>query len=111
MIVLTDGLRARIRQPETPQLRMASPRPSRMAVVPVVGPQGPPGAPGGAVLAYRQTVPAATWIIQHDLGRKPPAVLLPDDSAGQPVWTDVTYPDDNTVTIEWPTAVSGWAYL
>lgn len=93
-----------------PTLRMRPPDPPGRFVVPIRGPQGPPGAPGGTY-SHHQTTPAATWAVTHNLGRKPAVLLLPDDSPTQPVWTDVTYLDDNTLIIEWPAAVSGWAHF
>ena len=77
------------------------------------GPAGPPGPPGppGETYAHRQDVPAATWSVSHTLGGCPDVVLLLDDAPAERVFTDVSYPDDHTVTIEWPTAVAGWAYL
>jgi hypothetical protein len=74
------------------------------------GPPGPPGPPG-VVVSYHQATPAATWSITHGLGGRPDTVLILDESPAERVYTDVTYPDDQTVVIEWPTAVSGWAYI
>lgn len=72
------------------------------------GPQGPPGA---SVPPLHQTAPAATWTITHNLGFKPGVQLFTDDDGDQQVYTDVSYPDDNTVVIEWPSPTTGWAYV
>lgn len=76
-------------------------------VVPVVGPAGPPGSS----YSHQQTIPAATWTVQHNLHRKPAVVLFLDENPAEPVYTDVTYPDADTVVIEWPTAVAGWVEI
>lgn len=47
---------------------------------PARGPAGPPGPPGsgGGIGEYvhTQTVPAAVWTVEHDLGRRPAAVTV-----------------------------------
>jgi hypothetical protein len=42
----------------------------------VQGPPGPPGPPGGAFFVHVQNSPSATWIINHNLGRRPGVSLL-----------------------------------
>ena len=110
MTTLAPGTQVRIRPPAVPTLQMRPPDPSRV-VLPVIGPQGPPGPPGGAPYTHVQAVPAATWTIQHNLGRRPLPTLLPNDSNGRPVWADLIYPDDNTLVVEWPAPTAGTAYL
>jgi hypothetical protein len=68
---------------------------------------------GGAVapIKFHQAVPAATWTVLHDRNTKPPVLLITDSDGDQTVFTDVTYPDDSTIVIEWPSAESGWAYV
>lgn len=81
------------------------------------GPQGPPGPAGtgggssGAGFTYRQASAAATWIVAHNLNRWPDVVLLLDSDPLNRVWTDVHYIDGNTVSIEFPSPVTGWAYI
>ena len=59
-----------------------------------------------------QTTPAASWVIPHQLGTYPDVVLLPDSSGpGERVYTDVVYLDGDTLTVDWPSAESGRAYL
>jgi len=77
---------------------------------PVVDPAGG----GGSTYQpqqYHQTSPAATWTISHVLGGAPGVVLILDSAPNEQVYTDIKYPDDHTVVVEWPTAVSGWAYI
>lgn len=63
------------------------------------GPQGPPGPrgpAGGETLTFEQLTPAATWIIQHNLGRAP---LIDLYIAGELAEADVIASDANTTTI------------
>lgn len=69
------------------------------------------GPAGGASMKWRQDVPAATWTIVHNFDSRPAVVLVLDDDPTEPVHTDVSYPDGNTVVIEWPSPVTGWAEL
>lgn len=77
------------------------------------GPQGPAGPTGPAapVYVFRQATPAATWTIVHMLGRKPPVVVVLDTAPTVAVFTDVVYPDLDTIVLEFPTAESGYAHL
>lgn len=78
----------------------------------IKGDPGPPGSPGAAGVGYvhEQVVPAATWTVQHNLNGKPAMVLFVNPDLSAPVYTTVSYPDLNTVVVEWPSAESGWAY-
>lgn len=71
------------------------------------GPQGPPGASGGGYV-HNQTEPAATWTVTHNLSKYPAVVILVSDA---PVFTDVTYPDLNTVSIQFPEPTVGIASM
>lgn len=82
----------------------------------VAGPEGPEGPPGpgsgtSAHFTYHQVDAAASWMVTHNLGRKPPVALFLDSDPDTVVHTDVYYPDLNTVLIEWPSPESGWVYL
>lgn len=68
------------------------------------GPEGPPFTP----LVYTQTTPASAWPIVHNLGRTPGVTLIVD---GRVQYTDVSYPDLNTVLITWPGPTAGRAEL
>lgn len=73
------------------------------------GPAGPPGVSGDA-FAYVQSVPAATWIIAHNLHRRPPVVVLLDgDTVAS--FPDVSYPDLDTVSIQFPSPCTGIAEM
>lgn len=58
---------------------------------------------------HLQPTPAATWTITHNLGAKPDFRLFTDADLTRPVFTDITYPDDNTAVVTWPSAESGRA--
>lgn len=77
----------------------------------VPGPPGPPGPPA-APSVYIQISPAATWTIQHTLPwARPEVSLFLDEAPDQEVFTDVSYPDSNTIVIELPEPATGTAYL
>lgn len=74
------------------------------------GPVGPAGA-SGSHLEYIQSAAAATWTWVHNLGTRPAVTLFLSGAPSELVYTDVSYPDLNTVVIEWPSAESGKAYI
>lgn len=87
-----------------------------IATTPVVsgprGPVGPAGPPGvGASFSHHQIGPAATWIITHNLGIYPTPVILLDDAPDEPVLTDITYNDSDSVTLTFPQPVTGWVHI
>lgn len=75
------------------------------------GPQGAAGAAGGVPYKHTQTTPASTWTVIHNLGRKSPVTVFITPNLTEPVFTDITYPDLNTVVIAWPSPQSGEAYI
>lgn len=85
------------------------PEPGGPTVVAVVsaGPAGERGPAGG--FTHTQTTPAATWIIDHQLGRYPASVLVVVD--GEQVDTDVAFPDIGTISIVFATPQSGRAEI
>jgi hypothetical protein len=76
-----------------------------------VGVQGPPGADGppGAAYVYQQVTPSASWLVDHQLGYFPNVTTV--DTTDRMVQGDVTYVDQNTLTIDFSAAFSGKAYL
>ena len=74
------------------------------------GPPGPPGPAGSAPYEHHQIAAAASWTVVHNLGYRPNVWLFIDSAPDELVHTDVTYIDDNTVYVEWPSPESGWAY-
>lgn len=58
---------------------------------------------------HTQNSPSNTWSIVHDLGGKPSVTVV--DSAKSVVVGDVTYVDNENITVEFTGAFSGYAYL
>lgn len=78
----------------------------------VVGPRGPQGPAGdGAIHSHHQETPSASWIINHNLGRKKEPLVLLDSDPTIPVFTDVQITDADTLTLSFPTPVTGWAHI
>jgi len=104
--------------PSAPSVVVAPPA-SGVVVVPVqgpagpagdqgdTGPQGPAGAPGGSALVFTQASPAATWIVNHNLHRKPQVSLF--DVAATVVHADITHGSDDQTTITFAVPAVGSA--
>lgn len=73
-----------------------------------VGPQGPAGLDTG-FFRHNQSAPAATWVVEHNLGYYPSVSV--QDSAGTNVFGDVVYLDQNNLTITFRNAFGGYANL
>jgi hypothetical protein len=90
------------------------------------GPQGPPGpqgpdgptgpqgtqgvqGPPGTEYTYRFASPALEWIIVHNLGTNPTVTVL--DLADSEISADVSFPDKNTVVIDFFVPFAGTARL
>jgi hypothetical protein len=58
---------------------------------------------------FSQGVPAATWAVQHDLNKFPSCTMVL--STGQQGYGDVTFIDENNLTITFAGATSGKAYI
>jgi len=58
---------------------------------------------------YNQSTASATWNIQHNLNKFPSATMVL--STGQKGYGDVTYIDENNLTITFASAESGKAYI
>jgi hypothetical protein len=58
---------------------------------------------------HNQSVASATWNVQHNLGKFPSATMVL--STGQKGYGDVTYVDENNLTITFASAESGKAYI
>ena len=72
---------------------------------------GPPGQDASVnEYIHNQAVPSASWVITHGLTSVKPHVTVVDSSKDK-VFGNVTYTDDNTVTITFSSAFSGVARL
>lgn len=105
-LALGGGVDVVVETPGPPAFSVPAPT-SGVAVVPVAGPAGPPGS----TYTYSRSTPASTWAITHNLGTFPVPTVLLDDAPTRPVWTDVEYPDANTLILTFPTPVTGRIYL
>ena len=77
---------------------------------PVTAPAPPPTpGPTGSSYVHTQATPAATWVINHNLGFFP--AITVEDSAGNEVEGAITYNSANQVTITFSAAFSGRALL
>ena len=56
-----------------------------------------------------QDVAASVWTASHNLGKRPAVVVV--DSADDVVYGDISYVDDNTVTLTFTGAFTGKAYF
>ena len=56
-----------------------------------------------------QAVAATSWVIEHDLGKKPSVHV--QDGSGNDVEGSILFTDDNNLTITFNTAFAGTAYL
>lgn len=74
------------------------------------GPAGPPGPAGIAALSYSHTqpIPAADWVIAHNLGYRP-AGIRAFDSADTEWIGDVEHVDDNNLILHFVSAFGGRA--
>ncbi|HET9563407.1 MAG TPA: hypothetical protein VFP27_02615 [Mycobacterium sp.] len=77
----------------------------------VPGPEGPEGPPGTSSGYYEhiQSVPAAVWIVNHDLIYRPAVTVI--DSAGSQVEGDVQYVGSQQLVLTFSGAFAGTAYL
>lgn len=60
---------------------------------------------------HTQSAAAATWDITHNIGYKPEVLLFLDPDPTEQVYTDIVYSDENVVHVEWPSPVTGKAYI
>lgn len=114
---------------QTPELLIESPTPvfdveppdTEYLVAPVAGPRGPkgdpgdpgpPGPAGDAAYVHTQSTPAATWVIDHNLGR---LVHVTVSDATTPPWrqvfADIEHGSINQTSVTFPAPVAGTAVL
>jgi len=73
------------------------------------GSLGGSGGGGPAGFRYEQNTPAASWIMQHNLGRRVEPTIFVDGELGRPSWTDLEFPDANTTVAIFEKPVTGFA--
>ena len=72
----------------------------------VPGPQGPAG---GSAYIHQQPLPAATWVINHNLGYRPSVEIL--DSGSQEIEGEVSHPTVHQTVVTLSPATAGQARL
>lgn len=98
-----DQINVSVKQPSL-QNTVVIPRPTTTLSI-----KGVTGGGGDAHFVYEQNMPSATWVINHNLGKKPAAVVV--DSTENVVVGDILYNSLNTLTITFVDPFSGKAYL
>jgi len=94
--------------PDPIKLRQNAPGAADVLVLPVSGPQGPTGPTGGDGFTHEQNTAAGTWVIDHNLGRKPHTTIIVNDEV---VIADITHSSEDRVTITFASPKAGIAYL
>lgn len=67
------------------------------------------GTAGDLSFTFTQSVPSASWMIAHGMGKHPSVEVT--DSSGEVVVGDVYYIDINTVRVDFIGGFSGSAFL
>jgi len=67
------------------------------------------GASGGGSYRFTQSTALADWTIPHTLGYRPAVVI--ENTAGEVIEGDVTYPDVDTVAVHFSVPLAGYANL
>ncbi len=77
----------------------------------IQGPQGIPGTSGAGVVffTFTQNTPTATWVVVHNLGNYPTALVY--DSSGNECEGSIVQDSINQMTITFSAAFSGVAYI
>jgi hypothetical protein len=73
------------------------------------GGTGGGGGGGGSTFTHVQSIASTSWTINHNLGTFPSVTVV--DDMGNVIIADVTYVDDNTITISFSAASTGVVYL
>lgn len=68
-----------------------------------------PGSSASLCYTHIQGEASDVWMIEHNMGRYPSVTVV--DSAGSAVFGDVTYANENQLTVTFSVAFSGKAYL
>ena len=98
MTINPQGGEILIVQPVVPQVLITAP-----------GPQGPAGNPAQVFYTHIQNEVSNIWIIDHNLGGEPTAVVL--DTAGTQCEGTFSYPSKNQMVITFTSAFKGTAYI
>lgn len=99
-VVVVVDQRPLVIEPKGPTVNIGTGKP---------GPQGPPGPPGSpaSTFDYFMPVPADTWIINHNLGRKVDVALYTTGSVKMSA--EVILISDNQAVASFSTPTAGFA--
>jgi hypothetical protein len=64
---------------------------------------------GDKKYTHQQSSASAQWVINHNLNKKPSIAVI--DSAGNNVIGEVTYTNNNSITVDFSGSFAGYAYL
>lgn len=85
-------------------------KPVRIQAVYIPGPSAGGGGGGSAYTYVHTQVNANTsWAITHNMGKYPAVAII--DSGGDYMLADVSYTNENQLTVNFAAPVSGIAYL
>jgi hypothetical protein len=101
---VAEGLPARVSVPVSPATVTVVARAERGEK----GERGPAGASGGGYY-HVQSIPAATWEIEHGLGFRPAVAVY--DSAGNACEGGVAHPTPNRIVLTFSAAFAGTCRL
>ena len=104
VVVVTRVVNSLTVAPIAPRVGVASPGPQG-----VPGATGPAGAPGGSFFEHVQSVASASWVINHNQGRKVHVSVF--DDTGHLIGADVEHGSLNQTTVTWAQPVTGSAVI
>ena len=64
---------------------------------------------GGTTYVHTQASASSSWVIAHNLNRRPSVTIV--DSAGNVQIGEVLYTSDNSITVTFASAFGGYAYI
>lgn len=64
---------------------------------------------GGSTYIHTQASASNSWVINHNLSRRPSVTIV--DSAGNVQIGEVLYTSDNSITVTFASAFGGYAYI
>ena len=90
--------------------------PNNIVIVRARGARGPKGDPGNlenliaaVSFTYEKQTNSTSWVINHHLGFRPNVVVI--DYGQNNVECDIAYTNENSLTLTFSEAISGYAYL
>lgn len=97
-----------VREPTVVQVTAPGPQGTSGPIGPP-GPPGPSGPSGGSYFAHTQSIPAATWVIDHGLAKQVHVTIF--DPLNTVIYADIDHGTVNQATITFPSPVTGSAVI